>query len=87
MDLSYNQLFAQDDILNEQSDLEENERQQHERDANAVEKGREEEDNEKEQRDVGEQEESDQIGDFVASPLRSGGVDGEGGTQVCKNKV
>ena len=82
MDLSYNQLFAQDDILNEQSDLEENDRQQHERDVDAEEKDREEEDDEKEQRDVVEQEESDHIGDLVASPLRSRGVDGERGTQV-----
>ena len=82
----------------EQSDLGRSERRRDEGYANPEDRGtdeegcneeegrgeedREEEDNEKEQRDVGEQEESDQKGDFVASPLRSGGVDGERGTQV-----
>ena len=80
-----NFLFTQDDVLIEQSDLGENERQRHGKEEEGnEEEGREEEqvreveDNEKEQRDVGQQEESD----FVASPLRSGGVDGERGTEV-----
>ena len=82
MNLSFNALITQVDKRMEQSYFERDERRD-EGHANAEDRGEDEEGCDgAEQRDDGLHEESSQRGNNATGVSRSGGVDGEGGTQV-----